>query len=202
MKHEKSQSFFYYAKEIFLGALDGGLVVLTLSAVFVAWVYVKATPPAEQLASRKIAQTSVIYDSSGKHKLYEIHGEENRKIISHDGIPDYIRKATVATEDSNFYNHYGIDPMGITRALKVNLKNNQIRQGASTITQQLARNAFLTPERTIKRKFIEAVLAIKIERKYSKDEILDHYLNEVPYGANAYGIETAAETFSASTQRI
>lgn len=194
MEHGKSQSFFYYVKQVFLGVLDGGFVVLTLSAAFVTWVYVKATPPAEQLVDRKIAQTSVIYDSSGEHTLYEIHGEENRKIVPHDEIPDYMRKATVATEDSNFYNHYGIDPLAITRALKVNFENNQIRQGASTITQQLARNAFLTPERTIKRKFLEAVLAIKIEREYSKDEILDHYLNEVPYGANAYGIETASQT--------
>ena len=152
-------------------------------------------PAASQLVTRKIAQTSTIYDRSGENILYELHGEENRKIIKHNEIPDFIRIATIATEDANFYRHIGIDPFAIMRALKVNLQNNGVRQGGSTITQQLARGAFLTPERTMKRKFLEAIFAFKIERHYSKAEILDQYLNQVPYGANSYGVQAASETY-------
>lgn len=192
---KKTKAFSFYVWQIALGLFDAGLVVFFLALGFVAWVYYSATPAASQLAERKIAETSVLYDRSGEKVLYELHGEENRKIIGHDEIPDVMRRATIATEDANFYDHIGIDPLAIVRALKVNLQNRGIRQGGSTITQQLARGAFLTPERTLKRKFLEAVFALKIERHYSKDEILDQYLNQVPYGANTYGIETASETY-------
>lgn len=191
----KNKSSLFYVKQILLGLLDASIAILIIGVVFVSWIYGTQAPPASQLATRKIAQTSVIYDASGNHPLYEMHGEENRKIISHDQIPDVARVTTIAAEDGNFYNHLGIDPLAIVRAMKVNIQNNGVRQGASTITQQLARSAFLTREQTLKRKFLEAVFAIKIERHYSKDEILDQYLNQVPYGANAYGIETASLTY-------
>lgn len=186
---------FFYVRQMTLGFLDATLVLMALSAIFFIWVYYSATPAASQLVQRKISQTSILYDRTGKNELYELHGEENRKIISHNEIPDNIRLATIATEDDNFYYHIGIDPLAVLRAIKVNLTNNEISQGGSTITQQLARNAFLTRERTLKRKFLEAIFALKIERHYTKDEILDQYLNEVPYGANAYGVEAASETF-------
>ena len=192
---KKPKSHFFYIRQIALGIFDAVLIMMGLVFAFVAWVYYSATPAASQLVERKIAETTMIYDRSGEKVLYELHGEENRKIISHDEIPDVVREATIATEDANFYHHIGIDPLAIMRALKVNFQNNGIRQGGSTITQQLARGAFLTPERTLKRKFLEAIFALKIERHYTKDEILDQYLNQVPYGANAYGIETASETY-------
>ncbi|MDD5397230.1 MAG: transglycosylase domain-containing protein, partial [Candidatus Moranbacteria bacterium] len=195
MSSPKKKSWFFYAKQVSLGFLDAFLVMIAVGIVFVVWVYYSATPAASQLVQRKIAQTSTIYDRSGEHVLYKLHGEEDRKIIAHDQIPDIMRKATIATEDANFYHHPGIDPIAIVRALKVNIQNDGIRQGASTITQQLARSAFLTREQTMKRKFLEAIFALKIERHYSKDEILDQYLNQVPYGANAYGIEAASETY-------
>jgi 1A family penicillin-binding protein len=191
----KKKSWFHYPKQILLGFLDAFLAVVVVGVIVIAWVYYSATPAASQLVARKIAQTSIIYDRTGTKVLYELHGEENRKIIPHDQIPDSIRIATVATEDANFYHHIGIDPLAIVRAFKVNFQNNGVRQGGSTITQQLARSAFLTPERTLKRKFLEAVFALKIEKHYTKDEILDQYLNQIPYGANAYGIETASETY-------
>jgi len=191
----KNKSKIYYSKQVLLGIFDASLMVVVCLGVFMMWIYYSATPAASQLVTRKIAQTSVLYDRSGEKILYEVHGEENRKIVPHDQIPDNIRKATIATEDANFYSHIGIDPFAIARALKVNLRSNGIRQGGSTITQQLARGAFLTPERTLKRKFLEAIFALKIERHYTKDEILDQYLNQVPYGANAYGIQTASETY-------
>lgn len=194
-KNKKALGVFFCIKQILLGIFDAVVVSSILLVCAGFWLYYSATPAASALVNRKIAETSIIYDSGGQHVLYEMHGEENRKIISHDEIPDFVRAATVATEDANFYHHFGVDPLAILRAFKVNMENDAIRQGGSTITQQLARSAFLTRERTMQRKILEAVFAFKIERHYSKDEILDQYLNEVPYGANAYGIETASETY-------
>ncbi|NTW26796.1 MAG: penicillin-binding protein [Candidatus Moranbacteria bacterium] len=187
--------FWFFFKQITLGVLDAAIVVFIGLTLVFCWMYYSVTPAASQLATRKIDQTSIIYDRSGQHVLYELHGEENRKIVAHDEIPEMMRNATIATEDANFYYHPGVDPLAIARALKVNFQNNGIRQGGSTITQQLARSAFLTKDRTLKRKVLEAVFAFKIERHYSKQEILDQYLNEVPYGANTYGVETATQTY-------
>lgn len=192
---KKNRSWIFYLKQVLQGLFDAVIILIFVGTGVVAWAYYSLTPAASQLAERKISQTSAIYDRTGERVLYEMHGEENRKILTHDHIPDVARLSTIATEDANFYNHIGIDPSSIVRALKVNIENNAVVQGGSTITQQLARSAFLTKERTLKRKFLEAIFAIKIERHYSKEEILDQYLNEVPYGANAYGIETASETY-------
>ncbi len=170
-------------------------VMLILIAGGVFTYLMIRTPLGGNLYTRNIAQTSFIYDRTGTHILYEMHGEENRTIVTHSEIPDTMRIATVATEDENFYQHPGVDPTAILRALKVDFESGTSSQGASTITQQLARNAFLSRDKTIQRKIMEAVYAVKIERKYSKDEILDAYLNQVPYGSNAYGIEAAAETY-------
>lgn len=142
-----------------------------------------------------LKETSVIYDRTGKTILYQIHGEENRHVIDHEAMPESVRFATVAAEDAHFFSHPGIDVIAILRAGIANLREGEIDQGASTITQQLARALFLTREKTWVRKAREAILAIKIERQFSKDEILDLYLNAVPYGSNAYGIEAAARTF-------
>lgn len=168
-------------------------LIFTIGISFVAYFFFN-TPQAE-LLHRKIAQTSTIYDRTGEHVLYEIHGEENRRIITHDEIPDVIRLVTIIVEDNNFYSHHGIDIISILRAAKANLQNSQLSEGASTITQQLARNAFLTRDKTWQRKMKEIALAFKIEMRYSKDEILDFYLNEIPYGSNTYGIESASQTF-------
>lgn len=147
------------------------------------------------LEKHPLAETTIIYDRTGKEILYQIHGEENRRIVEHDEIPESVRLATVAAEDAHFFTHPGIDLIAIVRAAIVNVRNQGISQGASTITQQLARALFLTREKTWVRKAREVILAIKIERSLSKEEILDLYLNTVPYGSNAYGIEAAAETF-------
>lgn len=169
------------------------LLVFTTGASFVVY-FVFNTPKAE-LLHRKVAQTSIIYDRTGEHILYEMHGEENRKVISHDEIPDVMRLATIVVEDNNFYSHNGIDFVSILRSIRANIQDSGLSQGASTITQQLARNAFLTREKSWERKMKEIALAFKIEMRYSKDEILDFYLNEIPYGSNTYGIESAAGTF-------
>ncbi len=170
--------------------------VILFVALLVIFVYVYNTSiDADELTKRPVPQTSIIYDATGEHVLYKLHGEENRKIVGHDDISDYLRHATIAIEDERFYDHTGIDIIGILRAFRKNLEVQAMVQGGSTITQQVARNAFLSLDKTLARKFNEAVLAIKIERTYSKEQILDLYLNLVPYGSNTYGAEVAAQTY-------
>ncbi|MBP5470402.1 MAG: penicillin-binding protein 1A [Candidatus Riflebacteria bacterium] len=139
--------------------------------------------------------TSQIYDCNGK-VLAKLHAEENRtRILSSKEIPDNMKHAVVAIEDERFYQHYGIDIIGITRAMISNIKAGGVKQGASTLTQQLVKNAFLTSEKTFKRKAIEAMMAFQIERKYSKDEIITLYLNEIYFGRGAYGLAAASEIY-------
>jgi len=170
-----------------LGLGFWGLIVITRIA--------KDLPNPEQLVNRQINQSTKIYDKTGHVLLYEIHGEEKRTIIPFEEIPDYIKKATLAIEDQGFYVHPAFDWRAIVRALITDVMKGQIVQGGSTITQQLAKNTFLTPEQTITRKVKELILSYWIEQRYSKDEILNLYLNQVPYGSNAYGIEAAAQTY-------
>ena len=153
------------------------------------------TPDVSNIGSYPFEQTSILYDRTGKYELYRLYGEENRFLVSHEDIPDTVRYATIVSEDASFYSHQGIDPRAILRAFRENTQSGSIEQGASTITQQLAKNLFLEHDRTWNRKIREAFLAIKIDRNLSKENTLDMYLNAVPYGSNAYGIEAAAETF-------
>lgn len=160
-----------------------------------ALVYFFRVPSGDDLFDRKLAETSIITDRTGNRTLYEIHGEENRKPLTHDAIPDVVRHATIAAEDDAYYRHSGFDPVSIGRALMRNIEEGRVVQGGSTITQQVARIFYLDRERSFVRKLNEIVLAFKIDRKYGKDDILDLYLNTVPYGSNAYGIQAAAEVF-------
>ena len=193
-KKRNRRNIFYYFKQTVLGIFDAGMILAGVLVVVAVFFYLD-TPKIGDLSKREIAQTSVIYDRTGEHILYELFGEENREILSHNEIPDIVRIATIAAEDDAFYSHIGVDFKSILRAAKVNVESDSIEQGASTITQQLARSIFLSDKKTLERKIKEAILAVEIEKKYSKDEILDMYLNEVPYGSNAYGISTAAQTF-------
>lgn len=172
---------------IALGIVFWGLTVITKIA--------KELPSPEQFVNRQISQSTKIYDRTGEILLYEIQGEERRTIIPFEEIPDYVKQATIAAEDQGFYQHAAFDWRAMVRALLVNIIKGKIVQGGSTITQQLAKNAFLTPERTFTRKIKELILAYWIEKLYSKDEILNLYLNQISYGANAYGIEAASQTY-------
>lgn len=174
---------------------------LTLAAIFLLstlwslYGIVKSLPNPERVTNRSIAQSTKIYDRTGTILLYEIHGEEKRTIVSFNDIPQTIKQATLSAEDIHFYQHSGLDFKGILRALFVNTLRGDITQGGSTITQQLVKNSILTSERTYTRKIKEAILSLLIEKKYSKDEILALYLNQIPYGSNAYGVASAAETY-------
>jgi len=156
---------------------------------------VKDMPMIENLGVPDLAMTSKIYASDGT-LLGDVFGEENRVLVGWHQIPQDLRDAIVATEDKDFYSHPGFDVRGIARAVKENLASGDIKgQGASTLTQQLVRALYLTPQATFQRKIAEIILAVKIEQKYSKDEILTFYLNQVYFGSNAYGVEAAAQTY-------
>lgn len=144
------------------------------------------------------AASSQVFDIKGR-LITTIHAEENRLPVSLDQVPENLQHAFLAAEDIRFYDHHGIDPRGIMRAVFANITHNGIAQGGSTITQQLARNAFLTQNRTLERKFQEAILALQIEREYTKPEILEMYMNQIYFGEGAYGIQTAANIYFGKT---
>lgn len=140
------------------------------------------------------AASSQIYDVNGK-LINTIHSVENRVPVSINKIPKNLQDAFVAAEDARFYQHIGIDPRGIMRAVWSNITDRGVSEGGSTITQQLAKNALLSQERTLKRKIQEAILALQIERQYSKNEILELYLNQIYFGQGAYGVQSAATVY-------
>lgn len=157
-------------------------------------------PSPDAIIARQVSESTKIYDRTGQAVLYNIHGEEKRTIIPWENIPETVKWATLASEDSSFYEHGGLDYKGIARSFLKNITSFGIAQGGSTITQQLIKKALLGDQRQsfysiTSRKVKEAVLAIEIERKFSKDQIFWMYLNQIPYGSNAYGIEAASQTF-------
>lgn len=140
------------------------------------------------------AASSQIFDSQG-NPITTIHSAENRLPVSINKIPKNLQNAFIAAEDARFYQHIGIDPKGILRAVWANITNRGVAEGGSTITQQLAKNALLTQDQTIKRKIQEAFLALQIEQQYTKTEILEMYLNHIYFGQGAYGVQSAAQVY-------
>jgi 1A family penicillin-binding protein len=184
-----------------------GLFVAILVALFLFFVgligattvyayYALTLPPAEELGARSLFMSTKIYDRNGV-LLYEVFdaSEGRRTVVPLEDIPEHLIHATVATEDKTFYSNPGFDPLAIARSFWLNFAEGEIVSGASTITQQLVKTIFLSPEQTYTRKIQEAVLAQEITRRYTKDQILEIYLNEIYYGNMAYGIEAAAETY-------
>lgn len=159
------------------------------------FAFLKDLPRPEVFTEAQINQATKIYDRTGKILLSSVYGEEKRTYVSLSQIPDIMKKAVIATEDANFYSHFGIDIPAMFRALKIDITRKTNTHGASTITQQLIRSTFLTPDKTISRKLKEIVLSIELDGKYSKDQILEWYLNQVPFGVNIYGIEEASLTY-------
>lgn len=153
-------------------------------------------PDPSNLEDRVITESTKIYDHTGKIILYDIHGEERRTVIPFEEIPQAVKDATLVLEDRDFYKHSGIDFKAIIRAMWLNLTSDSL-QGGSTLTQQFVKKSILSDERIYTRKIKEAILSLELERRYTKDEIFGFYLNQIPYGANAYGIEAAAETYFA-----
>ncbi len=183
---------------VFMKPINKFVLVLAAIIVFVVGFFfyiIRTIPTTNEITQRQIAESTKIYDRTGENLLYEIHGEEKRTAISFDKIPNTMKEATISIEDNSFYSHSAFDLKGILRAIFVDITTGTRAQGASTITQQLAKTAFLSSEKTIIRKLKELVLAWKLENTYTKDQILNLYLNQVPYGGNAYGIEAASQAY-------
>lgn len=165
-------------------------------AMFLVLAYfAKDLPSPGKINARIGSQNTVFYDRTGQTKIYEVHGDKNRKVIEFQDMPQSIKDATVAIEDKDFYDHGAFSIMGIGRAFTGIIFRDPTRGGGSTITQQYVKNALLTPERSYTRKIKELILAFEIEQLYKKDDILKLYLNEIPYGSQAYGIESACRTY-------
>lgn len=177
---------------VFLGTLIGG-------AFFISITY--NLPKPEEITERKIVESTKIYDRTGEVLLYEIHGEEKRTFVPFEDIPADLKNATISIEDDTFYTHPAIDIRGIIRSAVNDILSASLSQGGSTITQQLAKNVFLSREKTITRKLKELVLAYRLEKRYTKDEILHLYLNQIPYGPNLYGIESATQAYFGKTTK-
>ena len=175
-------ALYCFAFLLIAGSLTFAIVALSL-------------PDPNKLNARQIPQSTKIYARDGTTLLYEVHGEVKRTLVDPKDLPAYVGQATIAIEDKNFYKNPGVDWKGIIRSLWVDLTRGSAAQGGSTITQQFVRNAILTRQKSITRKIKEAVLAIEIDQKFSKADILKLYLNEIPYGQNAYGIQAASLTY-------
>lgn len=179
--------------------LYAGLVIFLLLGSFFffkIWPLVKDLPSPEELTegNERFSVASQLYDRHGQ-KLYEFYDEERRILVKLENLPVYVGQASIAIEDKKFYRHWGFDLMGIIRAFIVNRSRGEISQGGSTITQQLMKKAFLSAEKSYDRKFKEIILAVITEMRYDKDQILEMYLNYIPYGGTAVGIGSAADYY-------
>jgi len=190
-------------KRIKLGTVIKLVVIagLFLAGGFILWGSSLSIPELDSFEKRKVRQSTKIYDRTGEILLYDIHENIQRTVIPLSGVSRHIKNAAVAIEDAEFYNHNGIEPRAILRAVLVNLglRSGYYGQGGSTITQQVVKNSILTSEKKISRKLKEWILALKVEKVLSKEEILELYLNESPYGGNIYGIEEASGMFFAKS---
>ncbi|MEL7351130.1 MAG: penicillin-binding protein 1A [Cyanobacteria bacterium P01_A01_bin.116] len=164
----------------------GGLVGLAVSF--------RNLPDVRILRNYIPSETSYVYDINGT-LLDSVHDEANREVVDLNEINPSLKRAVLAIEDSYYYTHSGINPAGIGRAFLANVGAGETVQGGSTVTMQLVKNLFLSPERTISRKLVEVVLAMRIEQIFEKDEIFELYLNQVYWGHNTYGVETAAQSY-------
>lgn len=179
-------------RQIILGILSLGLI---LSGAFFIWAATLKIPDVSSLSERKISQSAKIYDRTGEVLLFDLQEDINRTIIPIEDISRNIQNATVAIEDDRFYEHFGVRPIATFRAVFIQPLRGLGVQGGSTITQQVVKNSVLTNERAISRKLKEWVVAFRLEQQLSKEQILELYLNESPYGGTIYGVEEAAQAF-------
>ncbi|MBN1779282.1 MAG: PBP1A family penicillin-binding protein [Candidatus Buchananbacteria bacterium] len=171
------------------------------SLALLAWV-AKDLPNPNKIIDRNVAESTKIFDRTGEQLLYDIHGQEQRTVVKLEDIPEYVKDATLTAEDRNFYQHSGFSITGIIRSFIKNITTGS-KVGGSTLTQQLVKNAILSSEKSYTRKLKELILSYQIEKKFTKDQILQMYFNEIPYGSVAYGVEAAAQTyFSKSVKNI
>ncbi len=177
---------------ILLFFVGGGLII---------WAARLPLPTLDNFDNRVVEQTTKIYDRTGEYLLYDVYKNVRRTVVPLADMSPHIRNATIAIEDDNFYNHIGIEPTAILRAVLINTSSFEFTQGGSTLTQQVVKNSLLTQEKKISRKLKEWILSLKLDASKSKDEILEIYLNETPYGGSLYGVEAAAQAFFKKSAR-
>lgn len=192
IKKDKHKALKHRAKFVF--GLSWKLLILVLLALGAFyWFVIKDLPSPTRLSNSSLPRSTHIYDRNGK-LLYTIYSNKNQSFTPLKKIPENLQHATIAIEDKDFYRHGAVDLRGISRAAYATLVRKDL-QGGSTLTQQLVKNSLLTPERTLERKIKEVMLSFATEALYSKDQILEMYLNQVPYGGTAYGVEAASQTY-------
>lgn len=192
-------------KEVLLDVVIFGFAAgILLAAALLIWLSTLDIPDLSSFDERRVLQSTKIYDRTGEVMLYDLHQDVRRTLIPFEEMPRHIKNATVAIEDDEFYNHIGIRPVAILRSMISNIQDSGSPfdgAGGSTITQQVIKNSVLQREKTLTRKVKEAILSIKIERVLTKDQILEIYLNESPYGGTIYGVEEASQAFFAKSAR-
>ena len=191
-RNHPKRKFLNFLFKLFLIILSVFFVFVTILIIYVSTLTI---PDFSNFANRKIDNSTRIYDNTGKILLYDVHSNIKRVQVDSDEISKYIKDATIAIEDKHFYEHSGIRPTSIIRALIANLKSGSFVQGGSTIDQQIIKNALLTQDKNIIRKIKEWAMAIKLDSQVSKNDILTIYLNDASYGGSIYGIETASQYF-------
>lgn len=192
-EHERSELFYTAFKKVFLIA---GILIFLISFCITAYLFkiLRELPDATLLNTYAPDQSTQIFDINN-NLVASIHADEDRISVPLSKISPCLQRAVISIEDNRFYSHSGVDLVGTVRALYNNLLHKDSMQGGSTLTQQLVKNSFLTPERSVKRKLMEAILSVKVEMDYSKNEILEKYLNQIYWGNQAYGIEKAARRY-------
>jgi len=168
-------------------------VFLVIAVIGVFWLS-RGLPNPNQLINREVAQSTKIYDRTGQNILYEISGDQKRTLVTLKDIPSNVKNATIAIEDKNFYKHGGFSVWAMIRTAITNVVFNR-SAGGSTLTQQFIKNAVLTSEKSFTRKIKEIILSVQLENRFSKDDILQMYLNEIPYGSNTYGVQAASQKY-------
>ena len=190
-----------------LAILGGLFLVISTMVLLIMFFWIsRDLPEPGRLQQRLVAESTKIYDRTGENLLYEIHGDQKRTLIKINEIPDHTINAFVALEDKNFFEHKGLSIKHIIKAIslygfkKIGLYDGMV-PGGSTLTQQFVKNSILTNEKKVTRKIKEWMLSYQIEKKYSKEEILELYFNEIPFGSTAYGVESAAQTYFGKSAR-
>ncbi|NMC51992.1 penicillin-binding protein [Candidatus Kuenenbacteria bacterium] len=172
-----------------------GIIALVIFVLGALMYYSGKVPTREEMIIASQGSATKIYDRTGEHILYFLSGSEKRVWVPLDQIPEHVRWAVIAIEDDQFYEHHGFDFPALVKVALHEIFGIGPQRGGSTITQQLVKNAVLSPEKTYKRKLKELIFSYYLEKKFSKDEILELYFNVVPYGSTAYGVEAGAETY-------
>src|SRR3990167_9757684 len=180
-----------------MGIIAAAVIFFFSVGAIIVWATLAPIPAINNFENRQVAQSTKIFDRTCNIVLYDVHGAMRRTSVPLEAISPYIQKAAIAIEDTTFYENAGFRPLALLRAIWTNLTRGNLLsgQGGSTITQQVVKNALLTQDKTIARKIKEIILALRLTRVYSKEQILNTYLNETAYGGTIYGVEEASQYY-------